>query len=72
MSDLVDLTINGQNRSVSALREIGSDQLPTTQIKIEHGAKPVVAFDAPEAGNFLVVIFDDKAGIKGVVVPDYG
>src|SRR6266480_3358991 len=65
----IDLTINGQNRSISALREIGSDQLPTTQIKIEHGARPVVAFDAPEAGNFLVVIFEDKAGkVSGVVV----
>ena len=69
----IDLTINGQNRSVSALREIGSDQLPTTQIKIEHGTKPVVTFDAPEAGNFLVVIFEDKAGkVSGVVIPDYG
>jgi hypothetical protein len=68
----VNLTINGQNRSVSALREIGSDQLPTTQIKIEYGGKSVLTFDAPEAGNFLVVVFDDKAGkVSGVVVPDY-
>jgi hypothetical protein len=55
------------------LREIASDQLPTTQIKIEHGTKPVVTFDAPQAGNFLVVIFDDPTGkVSGVVVPDYG
>ena len=55
------------------MREIASDQLPTTQIKIEHGTKPVVTFDAPEAGNFLVVIFDDPTGkVSGVVVPDYG
>jgi len=69
----IDLSINGQNRSVKALREIGGADLPSGEIKIDYAGKPLTSFTAPEAGNFLVVIFDDPAGkVRGVVVPDYG
>src|SRR2546421_966194 len=51
---MIDLTINGQSRSVSALRELLPAELPAGQIKIEYTGKPVVTFDAPQSGNFLV------------------
>jgi hypothetical protein len=68
----INLTINGQNRMVSAMREVLPGDLPSGQIKVEYAGKPVLLFDAPESGNFLVVIFDDLAGkVSGVVVADY-
>lgn len=68
----VDAVVNGTPRRLNAMREINEQELPGAAIKVEQAGKVVVVFDAPQAGNFLVLLYDDAAGkLAGVVLPDY-
>ena len=68
----VDVVVNGSPKRINAMRELNEQELPGGNIKVEQAGKGVVAFDAPQAGNFLVLLYDDSAGkLAGVVVPDY-
>lgn len=68
----VDVVLNGTPQRIDAMREVNEAELPGGNIKVEQAGKAIVAFTAPEAGNFLVVLYDDAAGkLAGVVIPDY-
>lgn len=68
----VDVAVNGTPRRINAMREVNEQELPGAAIKVEQAGKIVVVFDAPQAGNFLVLLYDDSTGkLAGVVLPDY-
>jgi len=67
-----EVVLNGTTRRIDAMRELNGEELPGGDIKLEQAGKVIVTFTAPQAGNFLVVLYDDASGkLAGVVVPDY-
>lgn len=68
----VDVMLNGAPVRISSMRELKGAELPGGDLTIEQAGKFVVRFTAPQAGNFLVVLYDGPAGgLVGVVLPDY-
>jgi len=68
----VDVALNGAPTRINALREVKGAELSGGDIKVEQADKSIVTFTAPQAGNFLVLLYDDAAGkLVGVVLPDY-
>jgi hypothetical protein len=68
----VDIAENGVPTRANALKELNVPDSPGGEIKISQGDKPIVQFRAPEAGNFLVVLYEAAAGsLAGLVIPDY-
>jgi hypothetical protein len=68
----VDVVINGMPKHINAMREVNEQELPGANIKVEQAGRVIVQFDSPQAGNFLVLLYDDAAGkLAGVVLPDY-
>ena len=69
---VADVVVNGTPKRINAMREVNEQDLPGASIKVEQAGKVVVVFDAPQAGNFLVLLYDDATGkLAGVVLPDY-
>jgi hypothetical protein len=68
----VDVVLNGTPQRINAMREVNGQELPGGDIKVEQAGKVIVTFTAPQAGNFLVLLYDDAAGkLAGVVLADY-
>lgn len=68
----VDITLNGAPARMKAMKEINVPDSPKGVISIEQAGKSVVKFNAPEAGNFLVVLYDSADGnFAALVVPNY-
>jgi hypothetical protein len=68
----VDVVINGTSKRVNAMQEVKEQELPGANIKVEQAGRKIIEFDSPQAGNFLVLLYDDAAGkLAGVVLADY-
>jgi hypothetical protein len=68
----VDVVMNGAPVRINSMRELKGAELPGGDLKVEQAGKSVVRFTAPQAGNYLVVLYDvSGGGLAGVVLPDY-
>lgn len=68
----VTVNLNGSPVQVNSMREMSVPDSPSGKISVDQTSKPIVQFTAPQAGNFLVVLYDGAAGnLAGLVLPDY-
>ena len=68
----VDINLNGAPTQVKSMQEMNAAELPAGSISVSQAGKSIVNFTAPQAGNFLVVLYDTAAGpLAGLVLPDY-
>ena len=57
-----DIVLNGTPVRIASMREVKGAELPGGDIKVEQAGKSVVQFTAPQAGNFLAILYDAPAG----------
>lgn len=68
----MDIILNGASIRVKAMKELRVPEPPMGSIRVDQGGKPVVQFNAPQAGNFFVVLYEEANGnLAGFVIPDY-
>lgn len=68
----VDIVLNGAPARVKAMKEVNGPELPGGNISVARAGASIVQFTAPQAGNFLVVLYDSSAGsLAGFVIPNY-
>jgi hypothetical protein len=66
------LVVNGHPATLDALKDLKVDDAPNSTVKIEREGKVILTFSASEAGNFLVILFDQQDGsLKTAVLRDY-